>query len=343
MSTPIRKALISGFGDPSNISIITSEISGPAKNEVQVKPLYAGLGGSDINMRLGTYPMQKSFPLTPGYCLIGRVQLNGPDSSKFKKNDLVACLTVYDAQSELVNLPEKYLIPVPGGVDLIQGVPLILDWSTAYGMVFRTAKVSKGQRVFVHGLSGSVGYAIFKLCELQGAQVYGTASASNHAALREAGAIPFEYKNKKWIEEMKAIGGAHAVFDPLGFESWDESWSINAKEGGHVIGYGGNARTLNPDEEHGSQALAVTKLLSRNLVPFCPHKTSFYYVTRDQKTFEPELKALFELLRDGKITVPIKKVWTLEEVPEAHRTWASASGPSGFGSTVVKVTEDNVA
>lgn len=336
MSTPIRKALITGFGDYTNVTVVDDTITAPPPSHVQVKVLYAGLGGSDIQMREGTYPMQKKAPLTPGYCLVGRVVLNGSGCSKFKKNDLVACLTVYDAQSHLVNLPEKYLIPVPDGLDLQQAVALVLDWNTAYGMVYRSAKVFQGQRVFIHGLSGSVGYALFTLCKLNGAECYGTASASNHAALRDLGAIPFVYSNKDWIMAMNAIGGAHVVFDALGFESWDESWSILAREGGHLIGYGGNLKILN-GQSRGSQPVQVAKLLGRNLVPFCPQKTSFYYINRDQKTFEPELKELFRMLGAGEIQVPIKKVWDLEEVPEAHRTWAQGGG---FGSIVVRLNDD---
>lgn len=339
MSTTIRKAVIHSFGGPENVSIVTSQIEAPSNNEVQVKVLYAGFGGSDINMRNGTYPMQAPAPLTPGYCFIGRVHVNGKNCSKFKPGDMVACMSKYDADSELVNQPEKYLIPVPDGLDLKQAVSLILDWSTAYGMVYRSTKVHKGMRVFIHGLSGAVGYALFMLCKLNGAEVYGTAGESNHAQLRELGATPFTYKNKDWIAAMNKIGGAHAVYDALGFESWDESWSILAPKsegGGHLVGYGGNLKMLNGDAPSSSM-FNTAKLLARNLVPFCPQTTSFYFVTRDQKTFEPELKELFRMLGAGEISVPIKKTMTLDEVPQTHAEWNKMGG---IGSNVVIVQED---
>ncbi|KAF2188387.1 zinc-binding dehydrogenase [Zopfia rhizophila CBS 207.26] len=339
MSTTIRKALITGAGDESNITVVTSEIPSPPNSHVQVKVIYSGFSGADINMRMGTYPMQKKAPLTPGYCLVGRVHANGSGSKKFTIGDLVVCLSIYDAEAELASLPEKYLIPVPAGLDLQQAVALTLDWNTAYGMVMRAAKVSKGQRVFIHGLSGAVGYALMKLSQLQGAEVYGTASASNHAALREQGATPFVYSNKDWMMAMNAIGGAHAVFDALGFESWDESFSILAPEGSILVGYGGNLDMLTGQESR-SVVPSVMKLLARNLVPMCPQKTKFYYISRDQSTFEPELKALFELSLQKKILVPIKKIWGLEEVPEAHRTWTQTSG---IGSVLVKISEDEKA
>ncbi|KAK1485506.1 hypothetical protein CTAM01_12456 [Colletotrichum tamarilloi] len=307
-ATTIRKAVITEFGDVSKVQIIQDTIEPPPANHVQVSTIYSGFSGADINMRKGVYPMQKKAPLTPGYCLVGTVKTTGPGcTSKLSPGDLVACLTIYDAEAELVNLPEKYLIRVPPGTDLQQATALILDWNTAYAMVFDVAKVSKGQRVFIHGVSGAVGYALMKLCQLQGAEVYGTASERNHAAAREQGAHPFVYTDKKWMQAVKELGGADAVFDPLGFESWDESFSVLSPTG-ILVGYGGNLRSLNDDSEHGSVVLPTMKLMARGMVPFCGKRTKFYYITRDDATFEPNLKALLELAAEGKITVPIKKV-----------------------------------
>ena len=125
MSTSIRKVFYSSFGDPSVVSVITATIPAPSPTEVQIRVLYAGMGGADIAMRQGYYPMQRKAPLTPGYSLIGRVHANGSNASKFAIGDLVACLTVYDAEAELCNQPEKHLIPVPEGLDLQQAVSLV--------------------------------------------------------------------------------------------------------------------------------------------------------------------------------------------------------------------------
>ncbi|EAT84037.1 hypothetical protein HBI56_059720 [Parastagonospora nodorum] len=337
MSTTIRKVIYSGAGGPEVVSVVSAEIQAPAANEVQMKVLYAGMGGADVAMRVGCYPQQKSpVGLTPGYSLVGRVHQNGASCSKFNDGDLVACLTKYDSEAELCNFPEKYLVPVPEGVDLRQAVAMVTDWTTAYGMAYRAAKISKGTRVFIHGLSGSVGFGLLTFCKMQGAEVYGTASEKNHAKVRESGATPFLYSDKEWMVAMKNMGGAHVVFDPLGFESWDESWSILAPEGGHLIGYGGNTDILNGRKPR-SQIPQVAKLIAKGLNPFCPNKSTFFYIDKDQKTFEPELRTLFGMLAKGEVTVPIRNEWTLDEVPEAHRTWAQGAG---VGAVVVRVAED---
>ena len=285
-------------------------------------------------MRLGRYPMQKAAPLTPGYCLVGTVEKNGSSSNKFQPGDLVACLTIYDAQGELANVPQKYLIAVPKGVDLQKACALIVDWTTAAGMVWHTAKIHAGHKVFVHGMSGAVGFALGQLCSLQGAQVYGTASPRNHEAIRSLGWTPYDYRSKDWIQAMQNMCGADVVFDPLGFESWDESYSVLSSHHGLLIGYGGNLASLNDQPARGV-LFPTLKLLSRNLM--CPvvHKnTRFYYITRDDKTFNPDLQNLFGLLADGKIDVRIKTVWDMEDVQEAHNSWGK---PSSIGSMLMRV------
>ncbi|KAF2670168.1 zinc-binding dehydrogenase [Microthyrium microscopicum] len=330
----IRKVVIPEFGDESKVQVVSAEISDPEPNHVQVKTIYAGFTGADVNMRKGHYPMQKKAPLTPGYCLIGTVTQNGQGATKFLPDDLVASLTVYDADAELVNLPEKYLIRVPKGLDLQQATALILDWNTAYAMVKNSAKVKKDQRVFIHGVSGAVGYATAALCRLQGAQVYGTASTRNHELLREHGITPFVYTDKKWMESMNELGGADAVFDALGFESWDESYKIlNCT--GTLVAFGGNSDSLKGEAPR-SQILPTVKLLARNLVPNAK-TTKFYYITKDDKDFVTNLQELFRLLGDGMIKVPVRSVTDLDDIQEAHRSWGKVPG---IGSMLVRVSKD---
>lgn len=335
MPTQVRKALISSFGDVSCVSVVDSTIPDPPDSHVQVKVIYSGFAGADINMRLGVYPLQRKAPLTPGYCFVGTVARNGPRTTgRFAKGDLVACCTVYDSEATFINQPEKYLIPVPAGLDLQKVTALIIDWNTAFAMVNRSAKVQEGQRVFVHGMSGAVGSAVAALCRMKGADVYGTASERNHAAIRELGGVPFVYSNKEWVAAMKKLGGVHAVFDPLGFESWDESFEIlDGKEGGILVGYGQNQASLN-DEGARSILMPTMKLFARGMSPFSKKRTAFYYITRDQKTFEPDLKTLFEMLQQGKIDVRIKSVWDLEDIQEAHRSWGKTGS---IGSSIIRV------
>ncbi|UPL00136.1 hypothetical protein LCI18_011070 [Fusarium solani-melongenae] len=333
----IRKVVITAFGGPSNVEVATAEIPPPTKKEVQVDVIYAGFSGGDINMRLGSYPMQKSAPLTPGYCFVGRVSVNGSKASRFAPGALVGAVTVYDSEAQKINIDEKYLIPVPESVDMREAVGIVLDWNTAYGLVHRaTNLVGKGQRVFIHCISGAVGYALMTLCLLEGADVYGTASERNHASLRALGVTPFTYANKNWMDEMKKRGGAHVVYDPIGFESWDESWDILiTDEPSRLVGFGGNMNIIQGDSaKTRSQFPAQAKLLAKNGCLFTKRSTSFYYIDRDRSTFMEDALAIMQLLADGKIEVPIKQIWDMENIREPHENWGKVPG---MGSCLVRV------
>ncbi|KAI1377331.1 zinc-binding dehydrogenase [Hypoxylon crocopeplum] len=335
--TSIRKVVITEFSDDVEVLKVVDDVCPPPPSgQVQIAVEYSGFSGADVGMRKGIYPFMKKAPLTPGYCLIGRITATGHGSNIFKPGDVVAVLTKYDSEAELVNQPEKYCIRVPEGVDHQQATALICDWNTAYGMVMHSAKVTKGQRVFIHGISGAVGYAVMKLSQLQGAEVYGTASARNHEDVRREGGHPFVYTDKAWIKSMQDMGGAHAVFDPLGFESFDESWSILSTDG-IVVGFGNNKNSLGDGGHVRNPMLPIAKLIVRGANPLCGKKSTFFGLSRDSSTYVGNMEALLEMLRTGVIEVPIKSVWDLEDIQTAHREWGSGKG---VGSLLIKVAKD---
>jgi synaptic vesicle membrane protein VAT-1 len=333
MEPTIRKVLVTHFGDESVLQVVEATIASPQVGEVQVQVLHSVVAGSDVNMRRGTYPFQKKAPLTPGYSMVGKVLENGVGCTKFAPGTLVACLTIYGAQAERINVPEKFVLRAPDGLDLRQATALILDWMTAYGMVEHSAKVTRGQRIFVHGLSGAVGTALLHLAQLRGAEVFGTAAASKHAELSASGAVVFDYKQKEWIREMQRLGGMDAVFDPLGYQSFDESYSI-LRKGGLLVGYGQNLPALT-NTPRPSPFPMILKLLARNLVLWSGKRTTFFGPSRSSKYFAPDLALLFRLLAEGRIRVPIKAVFALADIQEAHRTYARGSG---VGSIVLDVS-----
>src|SRR5467141_297933 len=286
----MNKVVITEFGDESKLAVVEDDLPGPAAGEVQLSVEYSIVSGSDVNMRRGTYPFQRKAPLTPGYSVLGKVCVNGKGCTKFKVGDRVACLSKYDVQAELINLPERFLVRVPDGVDLKAAVSLVLDWVTAYQMLHHAAHIKSGQKIFVHGLSGGVGVALLSLGRIQGAQVFGTASLSKHEELRKLGAVPFDYSNKNWITAMQELGGEDAVFDPLGFESFDETYSV-LRKGGILVGYGMNLPALTKTPCPPAFP-AILKLLSKNLF-FCSGKqTTFFGLRRSCRIWSCSLNGL---------------------------------------------------
>ena len=223
---------------------------------------------------------------------------------------------------------------VPQEVDGKAAVALILDWVTAYQMLHRGSQVKAGQKIFVHALSGAVGGALLRVGQLQGAEVFAAQPhlQINTRSCAKLGTVPFDYSNKNWIATVQKLGGVDAVFDPLGFESFDESWSVLTK-GGVLVGYGMNlpAWTKTPARP---VIPAVLRLFSKNLLFWSGKRATFYGVRRASKNLILDLELLLGLLKSGKISVPIKATFKLDEIQKAHREYANSGR---MGSIVIEV------
>jgi synaptic vesicle membrane protein VAT-1 len=331
--TRIRKALITAFGDESNITVVDADVAAPAAGEVQIAVEYSSFGGADVNMRKGKYPLQRKAPLTPGYSIVGTVHANGAGCARFAIGDRVACLTVYDGQAELANVPEAFVLAVPRTVDARQAVALINEWVTAYQMVMRAARVKSGDRVFVHGLSGAVGQAIVAIAKRQGADVSGTASIRNHDVLKVQGVMPFVYTDKRWIGAMQRLGGVDAVFDPLGFESFDESEAI-LRRGGILVAYGMNGPGFAQQLPPRHFLVEFLRVFAKNLKVWSGKRATFFGVNRKSTHYLDDLRTLLKWLERGEIAVPIKREFELGAIREAHVAWAK---DPGMGATVIRV------
>jgi NADPH:quinone reductase-like Zn-dependent oxidoreductase len=79
---------------------------------------------------------------------------------------------------------------------------------------------------------------------------------------------------------------------------------------------------------------AIIKLLARTWRFWTGKGTKFYYISRDSKHFLSDLEALFDLLRTGRLCVPIKAVIPLRDIRRAHHEWSQGAG---IGSTLIQV------
>ena len=98
------------------------------------------------------------------------VEAVGPGVTSVRRGDRIAALTYYGkifgGYAEVVCLPADYLIKVPDGVDPVAAVCLVLNYTTAFQMLKRTARVVAGEPLLVHGAAGGVGTAALELGRL---------------------------------------------------------------------------------------------------------------------------------------------------------------------------------
>jgi synaptic vesicle membrane protein VAT-1 len=74
--------------------------------------------------------------------------------------------------------------------------------------------------------------------------------------------------------------------------------------------------------------------MAKNLRLWTHKRTRFYALSRTSKYYLSDLKTLLGMLAAGKIAVPIKAVYGLGQVPDAHKAWANSVG---IGTIVIDV------
>ena len=211
----------------------------PKPGEVRVRVQAAGVSLPDVMAREGIHPETPKVPFTPGWDLVGVIDKLGDGVSGYSVGQVVASMPIHGAYTRFIALPQSELTPVPPGLDSADAVSVILNYITAYQMMHRTTQVRSGQRALIHGASGGVGTALLQLGALSGLEMYGTASARAAADVTRLGAVPIDYKQANFVDEIHRLtgDGVDVVFDHLGgAHIWESRKAL--RRGGKVIGYG---------------------------------------------------------------------------------------------------------
>jgi NADPH2:quinone reductase len=243
----------------------------------------------------------------------------------------VAALPISGAYAEFVCLPQQELVPVPSGLDPAEAVSLVLNYVTAYQMLHRSAKVSRGQRVLIHGAAGGVGSALLQLGRLIGLEMYGTCSSRGMSTVANLGGIPIDYEHQDFVKEIHRLTGegVDVVFESIGgTHIWRSRKALRA--GGTVVAYGltsslrgGRLASGRSGGRHRFRAIAIFGLYiaagwllpgRKRVVPY-----SIQWLKRLRPAwFRQDLTALFDLLQQQKIKPLIVQRLPLAEARQAQ-------------------------
>jgi NADPH2:quinone reductase len=325
------RIIVTHYGGPEELRVVEEECPEPQAGEVRVRVLAAGVSLPDVMMREGMHPETPRLPFTPGWDLVGVVDRCGAGVSGLAPGQSVAALPISGAYAEFVCVPQHELVPVPSGLDPAEAVSLVLNYVTAYQMLHRSAKVTPGQRVLIHGAAGGVGTALVQLGRLAELEMYGTSSARGASAVADLGAIPIDYQQQDFVTEMHRLTreGADAVFDGIGGPHiWRSRKAL--RPGGRVVAYGltaslrgGRLASGRSDGRHRFRAIAIFGLYIAGgwvlpgrkwVVPY-----SIQWLKRLRPAlFRQDVLALFDLLHQQKIKPLIAQRLPLAEARHAH-------------------------
>lgn len=312
-----RVARLVGFGGPERIEIVDEPLPTPGRGEVRVRVLASSVQFTDTVIRRHRYPHAPARPpLVLGYDVVGEVDQLGEGVAGLKVGDRVADLTVIGGNARYCTLRADRVVRVPAGVDAAEAATLILSWTTAYQLLHRAARVSRGQRVLVHGAAGAVGQAQLQLGRLAGLSMWGTARGEHAELVRSLGAVPIDRRREDFTRVVP--GGFDVVFDGIAEDGYRRSWRV-VRPGGLLCAYGFSSAVGRP-------RLTIAWWIARLYLWSwsSPRKRARFYSINTMRLFRPswfkqDLEHLFALLAAGSIRPRVAERIGFDGVVEAHR------------------------
>ena len=252
----------------------------PAEGEVQVRVRAIALNYLDLWGFRGMAFAKRKMPQIVGVEAAGEVAAVGEGVSRFKAGDPV---TMYGAETcghcracregrdnlcenvvgimgfhvdgfarELVNRPERLVIPVPAGVTHEQAACAPIGFGTVQHMLFDNAKLEPGESILVHAGGSGTGTAAVKMAKAIGCTVYATVGDDEKGAKAKAlGADHvINYRTERFEGEVRRLTkrkGVDVVFEHVGADTWNGSL-LCLKRGGRLVTCGstsGVSATIN--------------------------------------------------------------------------------------------------
>jgi NADPH:quinone reductase-like Zn-dependent oxidoreductase len=318
----MKAVLCEQYGGPEVLQIaddLPTPRVGP--NGVLVQVRASSVNPVDWKFRRGLLDAVRPvvFPVIWGGDLSGVVTEVGPAVTLFKPGDEVYGFkdgyvgkTYRGTYAEFVVAPEKSLAKKPGNLSHEEAAAVPLAALTAWQALLNQGNLKAGQRVLIHAGAGGVGVMAIQIAKAFGAYVAATASTGNQDLLRELGADqPIDYTK----EQVSDIGAKFdLVLDGVGQSVWGASF--------RVLKFGGRLVTLAvpiPEERAGklrffAMALAgVAGGVARGLM------SGKLLLLTQVKPRGGDLEKISALIEAGKLRPVVEKIFTLEQIADAHR------------------------
>jgi NADPH:quinone reductase-like Zn-dependent oxidoreductase len=256
----------------------------------------AGINPGEAAIREGAFAKQwpATFPSGQGSDLAGVVEAVGSAVRNVAVGDEVIGFTNNrSSHAELVVVEADHLIGRPTHVSWEQVGALFVAGTTAYAAV-HAVSLKAGDTVVISGAAGGVGSIAVQLAKILGAKVIGLASAANHTWLAEHGVIPVAYGEGVADRIRAASEKVDAFIDTFGGGYVDVALELGIARDriDTIIDFAAAAK-------HGVKTEGNSAAANANV-----------------------LAELAGLIDNGRLEIPIAKVYHLADVREAYQDLA---------------------
>jgi NADPH:quinone reductase-like Zn-dependent oxidoreductase len=324
----MKALVITRHGGPEVLEVQDRPDPEPGVGEARIAVKAAGINFADLMARMGLYPDAPKVPCVVGYEFAGEVESLGDGVEGVSVGDRVLGGSRFGGYAEFVAVAADQLIPLPDDWSFEEGAAFPVNYATAYAGLCRYGALLPGERVLLHAAAGGVGIAATQIAKKVGAEVFGTASASKHDAVRGFGVDhAIDYRSEDFVKAVRRITGEREsldiVMDAIGGSSFRKSFSL-LRPGGRLVCFGASSFV---GGEKRSIPLAVKGLVETpwfnpmRLMPPSKAVIGLNMLTLwDAKgSLDEYVEPLSEWMADGTVKPVVAEAFPLERGPDAHR------------------------
>jgi synaptic vesicle membrane protein VAT-1 len=234
----MKAVVLTRTGGPEMFEVLERPDPAVGAGEVRIAVRAAGLNFADTMARVGLYPAAPKPPCVLGYEVAGEVETVGEGVSGLTVGQRVMAGTQFGGQAELAVAQARDVMPMPEHLSFEEGAAFCVNYGTAYAGLMIMGGLREGNRVLIHAAAGGVGIAATQIARIVGAEIFGTASAAKHDAIKAQGVDhPIDYRNQDFKAEVRRLTngeGVDVILDPMGPTSFRIDYRI-LRPGGRLI------------------------------------------------------------------------------------------------------------
>lgn len=293
------------YGTPEVLKLIELEIPKPKPDELLIRVYATAVNSGDVRIRKADpravrliFGFKRPKNSILGTVFSGEVVATGRNVSTYKIGDTVFGTTgmTFGTYAEYLVIKETATCAnKPGSLTHTEAAVIPFGAMTALHFL-RKAEIQPGQKVLIYGASGAIGSAAVQLAKYYGAEVTAVCSGPNKELMRKIGADKvLDYKREELSLNQEKYDVVYETVNKLSFSESKK----HVKKGGMMI--------LSAADFSKMLRAGISRLFGRRIL------------TGVSKESAAEMKWMKDLIDAGKFVPVIDRVFSLEELVEAHR------------------------
>jgi NADPH2:quinone reductase len=327
----MKAVLMEGFGGVEVMKIGEAEKPAPKEGQVLLKVHATTVNRPDLVQRMGNYPPPSGDSEILGLEVAGIIEELGAGVSGWKVGDRVMTLVGGGSYAEYAVGYANHLMPIPASMSFEEAACVCESYITAFLNIFMIGGLKDNNTVIIHGGGGGVNMAGVQLCKalVPNTKIIVTAAPDKIDRVKGMGVdLVINFKETpdfaEAVKEFTSKKGVDVILDHVGAKYLAPNMNS--------LGYAGRLVIIGVISGIKAELNLALMMVKRqqiigSVLRSRPVKDKGDIVAEFTRTALPKFA-------DRTIVPIIEKVFTLDEVVDAHRMMEE---DRHFGKIVIKV------